>query len=389
MTARSAGAERTPQRAGTIVEGTVDDSTVLFARGGRRLHVLNESATALWHELGRSPTLGRVAATVAEAFGADVAAVRHDLGELIERFLADGLLVEEPRSEALDAASDRWLRPDPSKPGVPSSGSFEALDATLRIETDDTELATVLDTVLHPLLVDRPTIAAIRVAPAGADRWEVVSGSGRSVVVGSRLAVATRALAEVNAAAVASARDQLVLHAGAVAGDGGAVVLPAPANHGKSTLTVGLVRAGSGYLTDEAAAVSSDLIVRPFPKAPALDPGSFPVFPDLAPALRRGLAEALAETAWHPDPTLFGTVADPTPLRAVVFPRWSPGSPTRITGCDHLDCLSRLLGESFDFAAGGQVVFDILTGIVDAVPCYRLVYSELSEAVEIVGRLMA
>ena len=60
----------------------------------------------------------------------------------------------------------------------------------------------------------------------------------------------------VSAAAFACAHTHLLVHAGAVvAPDGTAVLLPGPSGAGKTTLVAGLVRAGFGYLSDEAGAI--------------------------------------------------------------------------------------------------------------------------------------
>src|SRR5262249_58546343 len=76
----------------------------------------------------------------------------------------------------------------------------------------------------------------------------------------------------------------LGIHAGGVALDGTAVALPAAMESGKSTLTAGLVRAGYAYLTDEAVMLDWETsAVIPFPKPISLDPGSWRLFPELAP----------------------------------------------------------------------------------------------------------
>jgi hypothetical protein len=53
---------------------------------------------------------------------------------------------------------------------------------------------------------------------------------------------------------------------------------------GKTTLVAGLVRAGFGYLTDEAGAIEREtLLIQPYPKPLSLEPGSWPLFPELEP----------------------------------------------------------------------------------------------------------
>jgi hypothetical protein len=69
----------------------------------------------------------------------------------------------------------------------------------------------------------------------------------------------------VNAAA-ALVRDALVLHGGAVARHGTAVLLVGHSGSGKTTLTLELVRRGWGFLSDDFAVLGGDGVVHPFPR---------------------------------------------------------------------------------------------------------------------------
>ena len=77
------------------------------------------------------------------------------------------------------------------------------------------------------------------------------------MIAGADPYVPTRPLWHVHTEAIRHTGDFLLVHAGAVrtpSGRGDAA-LPAQPESGKSTLTLGLVQAGFGYLSDEAAAI--------------------------------------------------------------------------------------------------------------------------------------
>jgi hypothetical protein len=81
------------------------------------------------------------------------------------------------------------------------------------------------------------------------------------------------AAAQVNAAELyiaEHAADLVFVHAGAVAFDGTAIVLPGRSFSGKSTLTEALVRAGGTYFSDEFALLRADGTVLPYPRPLAL-----------------------------------------------------------------------------------------------------------------------
>jgi hypothetical protein len=61
----------------------------------------------------------------------------------------------------------------------------------------------------------------------------------------------------ISQAAIEVTRADLLIHAAAVEAAAGALLLPAPADAGKTTLTAALVRAGLRYLTDEVVAIPS------------------------------------------------------------------------------------------------------------------------------------
>jgi hypothetical protein len=60
--------------------------------------------------------------------------------------------------------------------------------------------------------------------------------------------------------------ERTFVHAGVVAWEGRAIVIPGIAGSGKTTLTAALVRAGAGYLSDEYALIDDRGWVHPFPK---------------------------------------------------------------------------------------------------------------------------
>jgi hypothetical protein len=62
------------------------------------------------------------------------------------------------------------------------------------------------------------------------------------------------------------APEHIFVHAGAVAHEGAAIVMPGASFAGKSTLVAALVRAGARYYSDEFAPLDADGLVHPFAK---------------------------------------------------------------------------------------------------------------------------
>ena len=373
-----------------VVESRMGGELILFHLDTRRLHVLNGPAAAIWQELRGAATIGDLAARVGDRFLVPALDIRRDVEQTVEQLRADGLLAGDERNA--DGPSVTARRPRPSGPfrvDVPSTGSFAALDANIGIVCADAVIAAVIGGVLDPLHVTAPATVVIEISVVDDGAWSVRVGDGAPVALGSPLAVALRVIGEVNNLAVASVPDDLVLHAGAVADGGRAVLLPGGSNHGKSTLTTALVADGFSYLTDEAAAIVDGLRVRPYPKSIALDPGSFPLFPALAPSEDLGgLARAVVGREWHIAPTLVGAVSGPAPVAAVICPQWRAGASTRVLPLGPTEALHLLLGDAFDFSVGGQRVFERLVELVRTVPVVKLSYGDTASAVAAVRGIL-
>lgn len=371
----------TPTRSAAVLRGEAGGVPVLFNPRDRRLHVLNETAAAVWDSLEHHTTFGQLAADLAAAFGTPASVIRADLERMVDRFVADGLIGDD---RPLDASPAR-----PERPGGPIAIRVGALDSVIDVMIEPGPVASVVAGVLEPLRTELEARAWIHAGPDATGMWRVRTSAGGDQRIGTEMGTALRVIGEVNHVAVAGASDHLVMHAGAVVRDGRAAVLPGSSNRGKSTLTTALVRSGMGYLTDEAAAIDAAGSCRPFAKAIALDPGSFSLFPDLEPAPGgTDLDVQIRRREWHIAPERIGRVADAAPVRAIVCPHWRAGATTRVAQLSPTEAMHSLLGDTFDFTAGGQAVFDILSGLVSEVPVYRLGYGSLDDAVRVVDDLL-
>jgi hypothetical protein len=204
--------------------------------------------------------------------------------------------------------------------------------------------STAADLVLEP----RPD-GALRLV----DRGEVVRAR-----VASDLALAT-VMWRLNAIAGCSL-SHLVLHAGCVVADGGALVLPGPSGAGKSTLTAALVAAGHGYLSDEHAALDlGSGLLNPLPKPLDLD-GALVT----ASSLR------------------VGSVADRCAPAVVAFPTYQPGAQVTIEPLDPGEALLALSANTTNLALLGPTGFRWLAAL-SACPAWQITYGSTADALDV------
>ena len=191
---------------------------------------------------------------------------------------------------------------------------------------------------------------------------------------------------ELNRLAVAGST-HLTVHAAAVSRGGRAVLLPAEMESGKTTLTVALIRAGFDYITDEAVALDRvDGSIHPYAKPLFLDPGSWPLFADLAPR-----SDPTREPEqWHigPDEIRAGCVASGATPAWIVFPTYRAGSASSLCPISRAEALLEMTKNTFAFSARSRANLDQLADVVRSCRCYRLRVDDLDEAVRILSGLV-
>ena len=144
------------------------------------------------------------------------------------------------------------------------AGPFRALAHTFTVRSEDADFGRALEASLRDLASLGPASTTYSLL----DRGEVRDGRRRYALYADddRLGFVptpNRAAGllqwQLNQSAIDSmASTHVVLHAAAAERGGRVVVLPAPMESGKTTTVAGLVRAGFGYLTDEATAIEVD-----------------------------------------------------------------------------------------------------------------------------------
>lgn len=254
-------------------------------------------------------------------------------------------------------------------------GPYAGLGHRCVVRSTSSAIATALEPVLRALLAPPGPVAvtySLYATDVPAARFVLYADAHRVGMVPTIARVIDALLWHLNRAVAAAADPELVLlHGAAAAADGRVVVLPAASGAGKSTLVAALTGEGFSYLSDEIAALTPELDVVAYPKPISLRPGSWPLLaldPPPPPA-------ADADEVWH---VLPGTVGS-GPLAAVIFPE--VGTPTSLTPVAPVDAVAALMASSFQRGADAPRALRRLRRVVDEVPCWRLVLTDLADAV--------
>jgi hypothetical protein len=175
-----------------------------------------------------------------------------------------------------------------------------------------------------------------------------------------------------------------MIHAGAVAKDGDALVIAAPSGSGKSTLIAYLVARSFEYLADDLVALSQDGAVTPFP---------LPI------GVKSGGAKALAPFYRTIDPHFPGEVqyiadegnflAPARPAKMLLFANYVAGAAASIDTLSIESALARLLNDRifFGYPIGEDALSEFFHWLRGA-ERWALTYSRFEEAERCVAQIM-
>lgn len=271
---------------------------------------------------------------------------------------------------------------------------FRAIEYRFVIEVQDPTIGSYLDDILASL-------GDTKDAPTTAHRYKITESRQRDGVryrldwqgeelVTSRLlrTVMRDLLWHINRQAIRCSQQHLLIHAAGVETGGQGIVMPAPQEAGKTTLSAALVKWGFRYLTDEAVAIDARTRrALAYPKPFSVDRGSWAVLPDLQPQLDPRL-EGLQVDQWQVPPEALrdGAVVVSAPVGYVITPRYVAGSETRLDPLSRADAIRLLAEHAFNFRyfpAG----LELLAGVVRGARCFRLTVGSLERACGLIEAL--
>lgn len=285
---------------------------------------------------------------------------------------------------------------------VPSDASslhttsrFRVLDHDFAVRATDPALTTYLEALLHPFAVDgTPTepiysLVELHDGPEpGA--WAVLVGRHRLNLSADPSSAVDWLLWHIHLQALSLSSRYLIVHAGAVASGGVAVVFPGPSGAGKTTLVAGLVQAGMGYLSDEAVAFDGDPpLAYPYPKPLSIKAGAHQVLPHLEPHGPPS-TERYFGAEWHVPVSSIRANALVGPCRPtlVIAPRYRSGASTTLLPMTPMESMLLLAGNAFNLRLHGQRGLSQLGKVVRHAACHQLVFDDLHGACDAVLHLL-
>jgi hypothetical protein len=188
--------------------------------------------------------------------------------------------------------------------------------------------------------------------------------------------------------ALARANYELALHAATLVRNERMMLLSGHPGAGKTTLTLALVDAGFGFAGDDVALLSSDSRVTGIPFAPACKAGSWRLISQYRPDIENSPIFRRCDRRRVRYPALTGLVPSvPRSVGWVIFLDRRGGESAGLIRIDPVSAVQGMLRESY--ARGRRLMasgFTSILRVVERAECYRLVYSELEDAVDLLCR---
>ncbi|MBX3516385.1 MAG: hypothetical protein KF815_05525 [Rhodospirillales bacterium] len=318
-----------------------------------------------------------VAAALARKLEGELAHCAADAAPAADTTAGIDLVRPPPGAAALDAVLEVGGRPVRVRCfDLPIAGSFAGMAAPART-------------------LDREPLATIdlfaRESGHGKDGYHVTE-DGRVLQATDDPFVARWALVRALAAACyADRRLVAVLHAAGVATGSAAIVLAGAGGSGKTTLAAGLVHSGLSFLADDAVPLTAAGEVLPVRLAMSIKAGGWPIVGALFPALSEQpvhrLGRGQCRYLWPGAAADPGPPAAPSPVGAVVFPRYCRGAATVVAPLSPVELLAGL-GATGTLPTGQPEAFASLLRWAERVPAFRLVFGDLDGAIAAVRRLI-
>jgi HprK-related kinase A len=185
----------------------------------------------------------------------------------------------------------------------------------------------------------------------------------------------------------------LMLHAAVLERGGRALLLPAWPGHGKTTLCAALTHRGWRLFSDEFGLVrpgARELL--PVPRPMPLKNDSIGVIRDFVPEAFLGptIQGTRKGTIAHVRPPADSVARAHEAARVgwIVFPRWEAGAALSLEEMPKAEGFMQLATNAFNYEMLGEAGFETARGLVDDARCFRLVYSDLGQAIGALNQLV-
>ncbi len=379
----------------------IDDHLLLTRVSSQQVHILDALGRRVWQELTEKQSLTKIAQGITATYDVSREAARRDIARLVWSWRRKGLIgksvhreasfnlpVEENGQDLISISNERIHQLSIEK-------FYTIADCVIRVGYGSSILADQFTPIIGNLLVENTVPAPHHTIDVWyADEGYYLSADGGPV---SRYKTSSELVSHgisslLNIAAKHKPR-LMILHAGAVSAHSRGLILAGTGGKGKSTLTTALALHGFGYLGDDVIPIEMNSgRILPVPVSPCLKQGSWEIISGSLPLFTETLpVERFGQTVKYPrlPKSLMKNGTESVSSSILVFPRWEYSSLTKLQRLTRVSAIQELIESGSAFGMKDDA-YDMQTVIewLGEMELYSLTYSDLSEAIATLAKLM-
>lgn len=370
---------------------------ILHIDKSHRIWALNSMAAFIWCILDKSSSQEEIGRHLAEAFEIDSTAALRHVKSSLSCFEREGLFTFNQQN-AIVAHSDSWaITPTGPRLIEPTSWATRRLIRTpnhvFEICCSETILVNDFEEYMSHLILDHnspcDTRLAILPGEIGTKTWDLFIDGLRFKEGLRENELYPHIATLIFVRACEALQDRLLFHAAVLEKGGTMIVFPGEAGSGKTTLAAALALNGFRFFSDEIAAFNvEDFSVSPLPLPMSIKPRSVRPLSQYYPGLAKSPVHLRSDGKrvryLSPPPQSIEGIFDiSATVSCFVFPQYKEGAENRLNEMDKfraMQCLAKTGSSNRDITS--RDVETMIT-LVEQNPCYEIVYSDLSTAVEL------
>jgi hypothetical protein len=354
---------------------------MLLVASAERLVAYNSTAHQVWSALAEGRTPADAATALAASFGLEPVEARKHVDAILSHWFHEGLLTAGQRSDPLpEAASQKALSPE--APAWAARWMCRFSNHVIEFAVEDARRALFLRQPFSPLEVESATADTRIEVRALDDDTSVMFRDGRERARVTGQAGLKESIHQALIEVLWPGRPvSALIHASAVAVDDVGIAFPAPSGSGKSTLVAHLIANGFEYLADDLTPLDASGCLLPWPVPVSVKEGSWSLLDQLHPELRSSPAFKARQTQARLFAPRGAWTAQPTSLKALVFPRYVAAARLELEAIRPFEALVLLreAGLWLGYPLAEERVRRFLSWL-ESIPAYTMTYGGLAEA---------
>ena len=370
----------------------LDDSLVVIREGVERLFILNETAQIIWEMALEGLNPDKMALRLADLFGIPSDKADTDISQTLDTWRTGHLIGDkndpdegEERSTPIVSDLSSATIPIHSERhyllgGVPFTIRF----ATLILEINVHRRISRLEAKREE---GAPTLSIYETPNGG---YQLMQGDKLFAVGKELINVEPLAHSWLFGVVYPNRRWLITLHAAAVSDGKSAIVFPAYYGSGKSIMSLALIEAGYTYFSDDIVPVTFDFMAAPFPVNIGLKEPGWDVarryYKAIDDAPRFNRTDGVRFVYHSPPQAINAPLLVPTPIKKIVFLRYTAEAKTKLTQITPVEALSYLTNSESKILPEPERVGQFVEW-VKTTPSFTLEYENLDEAVPVIRDL--